>query len=97
MDCTALGDNWPLECAVFQEIDASPDIHATFDHSPGDDPVTDRGVRIAEEVQRVLDQNAEKDPATLTESLWSKSPPEAPAYVAFGRHCRDRTQSGSSS
>jgi hypothetical protein len=37
-----------------------------LDPGPGDDPVTDCGVRIAEEDQRVLEQNREKDPATLT-------------------------------
>jgi hypothetical protein len=37
-----------------------------LDPGPGDDPVTDRGVRIAEEDQRVLEQNPEKHPATLT-------------------------------
>ena len=37
-----------------------------FDTGPGNDPVADRGVRIVEEDKRVLDQNREIDPATLT-------------------------------
>ena len=57
---------WPLERSVFQKIDARPHIHAAFDACAGDDAVADRGVRIAEEDQSIIDQNWEVDPAPLS-------------------------------
>ena len=50
----------------FQEVDARPYIHAAFDACAGDDAVADRGVRIAEEDQTIIDKNWKVDPAPLT-------------------------------
>ena len=89
MNRPALSDNRPLEWAVLQEIYPGPDLHAAFDAGPGDDPITNRGVRITEKDQRILDQNGEIDPATLTGVLLveiSAIGAGILGLVAFGRH-----------
>jgi hypothetical protein len=37
-------------------------VHAALDAGAGNDAVADRGMRIAEEDERVVDQNREIDP-----------------------------------
>jgi hypothetical protein len=49
---------------------AGAHVHAALVAGAGDDAVADRGVRIAEEDERVLDQNEEIDPAHLTGVLF---------------------------
>src|SRR5262249_9783307 len=66
VDRLPLSDDRPLERSILQETDARPHIHAAFDACAGDDAVADRGVRISEEDQSIIEQNWEVDPAPLT-------------------------------
>jgi hypothetical protein len=51
------------------ESDAGTHAHAALDAGAG----ADRGMRIAKEDERVMDQNGEIDPVALTASFWSRS------------------------
>jgi len=64
VDCPALGDNPIIGRSSARSSRRLMNAHAAFDAGPGNDAVAYRGVRIAEEDKRVLDQNREIDPAT---------------------------------
>jgi hypothetical protein len=86
-----------LEPPILQESNAGPHVHAALEAGAGDDAVADRGVGVPEEDERILDQNRQADPASLTGVLLVEIATISAGIgrlAALGRRCRDRAEIG---